>query len=73
MWATQNHKRVPRRSGCYCVCTDHFDLPKNLKLSIHTGSDKLPYPVMHDEIKRIDTGSPRLWGPWLEEIIGMAA
>ena len=56
--------------------TDCFGLPENLKLSIHTGSDKFSlYPVMHDEIKRIDTGIhlKTAGTTWLEEIIGMAA
>jgi tagaturonate epimerase len=55
---------------------DRFDLPKNLKLSIHTGSDKFfLYPIMHDAIKRIDTGIhlKTAGTTWLEEITGMAA
>ena len=55
---------------------DRFRLPKNLKLSIHTGSDKFSlYPVMHDAIQSIDTGIhlKTAGTTWLEEITGMAA
>ena len=53
-----------------------FDLPRNLKLSIHTGSDKFSlYPVMHEEINRIGTGIhlKTAGTTWLEEISGMAS
>jgi hypothetical protein len=37
----------------------HFGLPNNLKLSIHSGSDKFSiYPVIHSIIKRFDAGVP---------------
>jgi hypothetical protein len=55
---------------------DRFHLPRNLKLSIHTGSDKFSlYPIMHDAIKSIDTGIhlKTAGTTWLEEITGMAA
>jgi hypothetical protein len=54
---------------------DRFNLPKNLKLSIHTGSDKFSlYPIMHDAIKSMDTGIhlKTAGTTWLEEILGMA-
>lgn len=56
--------------------TNCFDLPRNLKLSIHTGSDKFSlYPVMHEEINGIGTGIhlKTAGTTWLEEIAGMAA
>ena len=55
---------------------DRFHLPGNLKLSIHTGSDKFSlYPIMYDAIKSIDTGIhlKTAGTTWLEEITGMAA
>ncbi len=55
---------------------EHFDLPKNLKLSIHTGSDKFSlYPVMHEAITGAGTGIhlKTAGTTWLEEITGMAA
>ena len=53
-----------------------FDLPGNLKLSIHTGSDKFTlYPIIHRAIKRMDTGVhlKTAGTTWLEEVIGLAA
>src|SRR6202041_2779248 len=35
----------------------HFGLPANLKLSVHSGSDKFSiYPAIHATIKRFDAG-----------------
>ena len=51
-----------------------FDLPGNLKLSIHTGSDKFTlYPIIHRAIKRMDTGVhlKTAGTTWLEEVIGL--
>jgi tagaturonate epimerase len=53
----------------------NFNLPANLKLSIHTGSDKFTlYPLMHNAIKRIGTGIhlKTAGTTWLEEAIGFA-
>jgi len=52
-----------------------FDLPKNLKLSIHSGSDKFSiYPVMGELIKKYDKGIhvKTAGTTWLEEVIGLA-
>jgi hypothetical protein len=52
-----------------------FGLPVNLKLSIHSGSDKFSiYPVMGKLIKKYDKGiHVKTSGTtWLEEIIGLA-
>jgi tagaturonate epimerase len=54
----------------------HFNLPQNLKLSIHTGSDKFTlYPLMHRAIKRMDAGIhlKTAGTTWLEEAIGFAS
>ncbi len=54
----------------------HWKLPANLKLSIHTGSDKFRlYPVMNRCIKQYNTGLhlKTAGTTWLEEVIGMAA
>jgi tagaturonate epimerase len=54
----------------------HFNLPGNLKLSIHTGSDKFTlYPLMHKAIKRAGAGIhlKTAGTTWLEEAIGFAA
>ncbi len=53
-----------------------FHLPRNLKLSIHTGSDKFClYPIMHRAIRRAGAGIhlKTAGTTWLEELAGMAA
>jgi hypothetical protein len=52
-----------------------FELPANLKLSIHSGSDKFSiYPVIGSLIKKYDKGIhvKTAGTTWLEEIIGLA-
>ena len=53
----------------------NFGLPDNLKLSIHSGSDKFSiYPVIHAAIKRFNAGVhlKTAGTTWLEELIGLA-
>ena len=53
-----------------------FGLPENLKLSVHSGSDKFSiYPVIGKLIKKYDKGIhvKTAGTTWLEEIIGLAA
>jgi len=53
-----------------------FDLPANLKLSIHSGSDKFSlYPIMHRAMAKAGTGIhlKTAGTTWLEEVIGLAA
>ena len=53
-----------------------FGLPENLKLSIHSGSDKFSlYPVIGERIRKYDKGIhiKTAGTTWLEEIIGLAA
>ncbi|MFX1572974.1 MAG: tagaturonate epimerase family protein [Promethearchaeota archaeon] len=52
-----------------------FSLPDNLKLSIHSGSDKFAiYPAINNLIKKFDKGIHLKTSgtTWLEEIIGLA-
>ncbi|MCL2098410.1 MAG: tagaturonate epimerase family protein [Bacteroidales bacterium] len=52
-----------------------FGLPENLKLSIHSGSDKFSiYPVMGELIKKHNKGIhvKTAGTTWLEEVIGLA-
>jgi hypothetical protein len=52
-----------------------FGLPEELKLSIHSGSDKFSiYPIMADVIKKYDKGLhlKTAGTTWLEEVIGLA-
>jgi hypothetical protein len=53
----------------------HFGLPENLKLSVHSGSDKFSiYPVMAEIIRKYDKGIhlKTAGTTWLEEVIGLA-
>ncbi len=53
----------------------HFGLPENLKLSVHSGSDKFTiYPIMAEIIKKYDKGLhvKTAGTTWLEEVIGLA-
>jgi hypothetical protein len=52
-----------------------FDMPSNLKLSIHSGSDKFSiYPIMGKWIEKLDKGIhvKTAGTTWLEEVIGLA-
>jgi len=52
-----------------------YGLPGNLKLSIHSGSDKFSiYPAIHATMKSFDTGVhlKTAGTTWLEELIGLA-
>jgi hypothetical protein len=53
----------------------HYGLPANLKLSVHSGSDKFSiYPAIYDSMKKFSTGVhlKTAGTTWLEEIIGLA-
>jgi hypothetical protein len=53
-----------------------FGLPANLKLSVHSGSDKFSlYPIIHRAIKRTGAGLhlKTAGTTWLEELIGLAS
>src|SRR5580698_586601 len=52
-----------------------FGLPQNLKLSVHSGSDKFSiYPAIHASITRLNAGVhlKTAGTTWLEELIGLA-
>ena len=52
-----------------------YGLPDNLKLSVHSGSDKFSiYPAIHATIKRFNAGAhlKTAGTTWLEELIGLA-
>ena len=54
---------------------EHFGLPENLKLSVHSGSDKFSiYPAIHSTITRFNAGVhlKTAGTTWLEELIGLA-
>jgi tagaturonate epimerase len=52
-----------------------YGLPENLKLSVHSGSDKFSiYKAIHDAVKKFDAGvhMKTAGTTWLEELIGLA-
>ena len=52
-----------------------FHLPEDLKLSVHTGSDKFSlYPLMHRAIRKFDAGLhlKTAGTTWVEEVISLA-
>jgi len=54
---------------------ENLDLPDDLKLSVHSGSDKFSlYPVIRSVIKKFNTGLhlKTAGTTWLEELIGLA-
>ena len=56
-------------------CIKAYGLPENLKLSIHSGSDKFSiYPIMGKLLKKYDRGIhiKTAGTTWLEEIIGLS-
>jgi hypothetical protein len=61
--------------GVIAHATEHYGLPKNLKLSVHSGSDKFSlYPIIHRVLKRTGGGVhvKTAGTTWLEELIGLA-
>jgi len=57
------------------TAVDRFGLPGNLKLSVHSGSDKFSiYPAIHAVMQRFDAGVhlKTAGTTWLEELIGHA-
>jgi hypothetical protein len=53
----------------------HYGLPQNLKLSVHSGSDKFSiYPAIYSTMKKFDAGVhlKTAGTTWLEELIGLA-
>ncbi len=57
------------------VARRQFGLPDNLKLSVHSGSDKFSiYAPMHQTLQRLDAGVhlKTAGTTWLEELIGLA-
>ncbi len=54
---------------------DRYGLPSNLKLSVHSGSDKFSlYPIIRDALRRTGAGVhlKTAGTTWLEEMIGLA-
>jgi len=57
------------------LAVNEFDFDKNLKLSVHSGSDKFSlYPIIREVIRKHDAGLhiKTAGTTWLEELIGLA-
>ncbi|QNI34693.1 hypothetical protein H7849_12825 [Alloacidobacterium dinghuense] len=72
---TQFEKEFALDVATIAHAVKHYDLPQNLKLSVHSGSDKFSiYAPIHRTIQRFDTGVhlKTAGTTWLEELIGLA-
>lgn len=57
------------------LSVERYDLPRNLKLSVHSGSDKFSlYPIIGRLLRKFDAGVhlKTAGTTWLEELIGLA-
>ncbi|WP_263365300.1 tagaturonate epimerase family protein [Edaphobacter bradus] len=72
---TQFSKEFNEDLATIAFAVKTYGLPGNLKLSVHSGSDKFSiYKSIHDAIKRFDAGVhlKTAGTTWLEELIGLA-
>ncbi len=72
---TQFAKEFEQDLAVVAFAVDEFGLPENLKLSIHSGSDKFSiYGPMKQAMKKFDAGLhiKTAGTTWLEELIGLA-
>jgi tagaturonate epimerase len=71
----QFEKEFEQDLAVIAFAVEEFGLPKNLKLSIHSGSDKFSiYKPINKALKKFDAGLhlKTAGTTWLEEIIGLA-
>jgi hypothetical protein len=74
--AQQFAQRFAEHLAVIAFAVKNFDLPQNLKLSIHTGSDKFTlYPLVYQAIQSMDAGIhlKTAGTTWLEELSGLAS
>lgn len=70
---TQFHREINLDVAAIAWATRNLGLPENLKLSIHSGSDKFSiYPAIHETTKDSGVHLKTAGTTWLEEIIGLA-
>jgi hypothetical protein len=72
---TQFEKEFRQDLAVIRFAVEKFGLPKNLKLSVHSGSDKFSlYPVIRRAVREFDAGLhlKTAGTTWLEEVIGLA-
>ncbi|HYK36224.1 tagaturonate epimerase family protein [Alloacidobacterium sp.] len=73
--ATQFEKEFALDVAAIAHAVKHYDLPQNLKLSVHSGSDKFSiYAPLHRTMLKFDAGVhlKTAGTTWLEELIGLA-
>jgi hypothetical protein len=71
----QFEREFARDVAAIAYAVDHFGLPDNLKLSVHSGSDKYSiYPAIHATMQHFGSGIhlKTAGTTWLEELIGLA-
>jgi tagaturonate epimerase len=69
------HRQFEEDLAVLAFAVKEFKLPANLKLSVHSGSDKFAiYRPMHEALKKFDAGVhlKTAGTTWLEELIGLA-
>jgi hypothetical protein len=72
---TQFEKEFALDVAAIAHAVKQYELPKNLKLSVHSGSDKFSiYAPIHRTIRKFDAGVhlKTAGTTWLEELIGLA-
>jgi hypothetical protein len=70
---TQFRREIALDVAAIAWATANLGLPKNLKLSIHSGSDKFSiYSAIYDATKKSGVHLKTAGTTWLEEIIGLA-
>jgi len=73
---TQFAREIESDIAAIAYTVEHFGLPKNLKLSMHSGSDKFSiYPAINAAMNKFDAGVhlKTAGTTWLEELIGLAS
>ena len=73
--AKQFEREMALDVAAIAYAVKQYGLPENLKLSVHSGSDKFSiYPAIHATMKRFNVGVhlKTAGTTWLEELIGLA-
>jgi hypothetical protein len=73
--AAQFEREMALDVAAIAYAVKQYGLPENLKLSVHSGSDKFSiYPAIHATMKRFNVGVhlKTAGTTWLEELIGLA-
>ncbi|QGJ69706.1 Tagaturonate epimerase [Planctomycetales bacterium 10988] len=71
---TQFRKEFEEDLAVIAYAVEHYNLPQELKLSVHSGSDKFSlYPIINELLKKTGAGLhiKTAGTTWLEELIGL--